>query len=66
MATAIQTECDRCRAPLLAGAAYCERCGERTRRARGMVRLTLRVELIALALVALMTAGFVASFMFQR
>ena len=66
MATAIQTECERCQGPLVPGAAYCERCGERTRRARGLVRLTVRVELIALALVALMTVGFVAVFMFQR
>ena len=66
MATAIQTQCDRCQASLAPGAAYCDRCGERTRRARGMVRLTLRVELIALALVVAMTVGFVVAFFVQR
>jgi predicted nucleic acid-binding Zn ribbon protein len=63
---AIQTECDRCRAPLAPGAAYCDRCGERTRKAKGMVRLTLRVELLVLALVVLMTVGFVVAFFVQR
>ena len=54
MATASeQTTCDRCRAPLVPGAAYCEVCGERTRRARRLVRLAIRVELL---LVLLMTS----------
>ena len=66
MATAMQVRCDRCEARLAPGAAYCDRCGERTRRAKGMVSLTLRVELVALALVILMTVGFVVAFFVQR
>lgn len=66
MATAMQVRCDRCEAQLAPGAAYCDRCGERTRRAKGMVSLTLRVELVALALVILMTVGFVVAFFVQR
>lgn len=45
-----QTHCDHCNAPLRKNAAYCERCGARTRRARHLVRLTLRIELIGLGL----------------
>jgi hypothetical protein len=66
MATAIQTTCDRCEAPLVPGAAYCEQCGERTHKAKGLVRLTLRVELIVLALVTLMTVAFIVAFYVQR
>ncbi len=66
MATAIQRECDRCQAALVPGAAYCDRCGARTRKAHGMVRLTLRVELLALVLVTLITAGFIVLFYVQR
>jgi hypothetical protein len=66
MATAIQKHCDRCEAPLVPGAAYCDQCGERTRKARGLVRLTLRVELIVLALIALVTVAFIVAFYVQR
>jgi uncharacterized OB-fold protein len=66
VATAVQTECDRCGSPLEPGAAYCDKCGERTRKARGLVTLTLRVELVVLALIALITIGFVVAFFVQR
>jgi hypothetical protein len=66
MATAMQKFCDRCEATLVPGAAYCDQCGERTRKAKGLVRLTLRVELIVLALIALVTVAFIVTFYFQR
>ena len=67
MATAVrQTTCDRCEAPLVEDAAYCDKCGERTRRARRMVRLAVRVELLFVALVLLLVAGFTAIFYLQR
>ena len=59
MATAVeQTTCDRCQAPLVADAAYCDNCGERTRKARRTVRLAIRVELLCLLLVAALVIGF--------
>jgi hypothetical protein len=39
-------------------AAYCERCGTRTRRARRLVRMAIRVEL----LIFLMFVGLVVAF----
>ncbi|MGH7870274.1 MAG: hypothetical protein ACREP9_22185 [Candidatus Dormibacteraceae bacterium] len=54
----MQKECDRCQAELVPQASYCERCGERTRRARRLVRLAVRVELLALLLVIVMILGF--------
>lgn len=61
-----QTNCDRCNAPLVEDAAYCDECGERTRRARRMVRLAVRVELLFIALVVLLVAGFTLIYYFQR
>jgi predicted nucleic acid-binding Zn ribbon protein len=67
MATAVQqTTCDRCSAPLVEDAAYCDKCGERTRRARRMVGLAVRVELLFIALVLLLVIAFTAIFYFQR
>ena len=53
-----QTHCDTCRQPIAAGAAYCENCGARTRRARRLVRLAIRVELLFVVLVVILIAGF--------
>ena len=39
-------------------AAYCERCGRRTRRAQRMTRLAIRVELLFLALVIVLVFAF--------
>ncbi len=50
--------CDACGAELVPGAAYCERCGARTRRARRMVRLAIRVELLFFVLVVALVIGF--------
>jgi uncharacterized OB-fold protein len=54
-----QVACDRCGAQLVENAAYCEKCGARTRRAKRLVRLAIRVELVFFVLVVLMVAGFV-------
>ncbi len=61
-----QQTCDRCSAPLVEDAAYCDRCGERTRKARRMVRLAIRVELLFIALVILLVGAFSAIYYFQR
>ena len=61
-----QTTCDRCRAPLAENAAYCDNCGERTRRARRLVRLAVRVELLLIALVAVLVIGFAMIFYVQK
>ena len=61
-----QTTCDRCRAPLVEDAAYCDSCGERTRRARRLVTVALRVELLFIALVILLVGGFAAIYYFQQ
>jgi uncharacterized paraquat-inducible protein A len=67
VATAVrQTTCDRCQSPLVADAAYCDRCGERTHRARRLVRVAIRVELLFLALVIALVASFTAIFYLQR
>ena len=62
---AVQTKCDRCGNALVAGAAYCDRCGQRTRKAAGMVRLVLRVELLALLLMIILVAAFTWIFLAQ-
>lgn len=61
-----QTTCDRCKAPLVPDAAYCDNCGERTRKARRMVRLAIRVELLFLALVIALIATFSFIYYVQR
>lgn len=67
MASAMeQTHCDRCQGSLAPGAAYCERCGERTRRARRLVRLAIRVELLLVLLVAVLVLGFAFVYYFQQ
>jgi predicted nucleic acid-binding Zn ribbon protein len=53
-----QLHCDRCKAPLRKSASYCDECGERTRRAKRMVRLAVRIELLALLLVIVLILGF--------
>ena len=50
--------CEKCGADLEPDASYCERCGTRTRRARRMVGLAIRVELLVFALVAILVIGF--------
>jgi hypothetical protein len=67
MATAMeQTNCDRCKAPIAAGAAYCDVCGERTRKARRLVRLAIRVELLLVLLFVVLVFGFTWVFLQQK
>jgi len=54
----VQVACETCGAQLVPNAAYCERCGTRTRRARRLVRMAIRVEL----LIFLMFVGLVVAF----
>jgi ribosomal protein L40E len=61
-----QLTCDRCGAELRSGAAYCDKCGERTRRARRTVRLAVRVEVLLIALSLALVFGFAAVYYFQR
>ena len=62
----VQVACDKCGAELIANAAYCEKCGARTRRARRLVRLAIRVELVFFLGVVLMVAGFVWVYAIQH
>jgi uncharacterized OB-fold protein len=61
-----QVACDSCGAQLVAGAAYCERCGSRTRKARRLVRLAIRVELLFFVLVVLLVIAFTWIYAAQR
>lgn len=54
----VQAVCDKCGATLVPNAAYCERCGERTRRAKRLVRVAIRVELLFFGLVVALVIGF--------
>lgn len=62
----VQVACDRCGAALVPEAAYCERCGTRTRRATRLVRLAIRVELVLFALVVVTVIGFTWIYAVQR
>ena len=66
MASVVQTHCDRCRAPLVEGAAYCEKCGERTRKARRLVGLAIRLEIVLVLVVVLLVFGFTWIFLQQK
>ena len=62
----VQANCDLCHAALVPNAAYCDECGNRTRRARRLVRLSLRVELVFFGLICLMVAGFAFAGLYQQ
>lgn len=62
----VQVACDNCGTQLIPNAAYCEKCGARTRRARRLVRLSIRVELVFFLLVVLMVAGFIWVYAVQK
>lgn len=53
-----QVACETCGAQLVPNAAYCERCGARTRRARRLVRIAIRVELLFFLLVCGIVVAF--------
>ena len=61
-----QVACDSCGAQLVPNAAYCEKCGARTQRAKRLVRLAIRVELVFFLLVILMIIGFVWVYAIQH
>jgi len=61
-----QVACDRCGAALVPNSAYCDRCGERTRKARRMVRLAVRVEVLLILAITAVVVGFSAIFYLQR
>jgi uncharacterized OB-fold protein len=62
----VQVACDKCGAELVPNAAYCERCGERTRRARRLVRVALRFEVLFFLLVVAVLVGFIWTYSAQR
>ncbi len=62
----VQAVCDTCGAELVPNAAYCERCGARTRRARRLVRLAIRVELLFFLMVVALVIGFTWIYSVQR
>jgi uncharacterized OB-fold protein len=62
----VQAACDRCGTALIPNAAYCEKCGARTRRARRLVRLAIRVEMVFFLLVVLLVIGFTWVYAIQR
>jgi uncharacterized OB-fold protein len=62
----VQGACDTCGAELVPNAAYCERCGARTRRARRLVRLAIRVELLFFLMVVALVVGFTWIYSVQR
>jgi uncharacterized OB-fold protein len=61
-----QVACDSCGAELVPGAAYCERCGTRTRKAKRLVRLAIRVELLFFFLVVAVVVGFTWIYSIQK
>lgn len=62
----VQVACDKCGAELVPNAAYCERCGTRTRRARRLVRLAIRVELLFFLMVVALVVGFIWIYSVQK
>ena len=51
---------------MVPGAAYCERCGARTRRARRLVRMAIRVEVLFFLLVVGVLVSFIWTYAAQR
>ena len=62
----MQVACDKCGKELVPDAAYCENCGERTRRARRLVRVALRVEVLFFLVVVGVLLGFIWTYSAQR
>jgi uncharacterized OB-fold protein len=62
----VQVACDKCGKELVPNAAYCERCGARTQRARRLVRLAIRVELLFFLMVVGLVVGFAWIYSVQR
>jgi len=62
----VQAACDSCGAALEPNASYCEKCGTRTHRARRLVRVAIRVELVFFLLVCAMVVGFTWIYAVQK
>ena len=62
----VQVACDKCGGELVPNAAYCERCGERTRRARRLVRVAIRVEVLFFLMVVAIVIGFIWTYSAQK
>jgi uncharacterized OB-fold protein len=62
----VQVACDACGAELVSNAAYCERCGARTRRARRLVGIAIRVEVLFFLLVVAVVVGFTWIYSVQK
>jgi predicted nucleic acid-binding Zn ribbon protein len=60
-AEAVQASCDRCNAPLVKDASYCDECGQRTQVAIRRVRLAVRIEILFFGAIALMVLAFAVS-----
>jgi uncharacterized OB-fold protein len=61
-----QVACDKCGKELVPNAAYCESCGTRTRRAKRLVRVALRVEILFFLAVVGVLVGFIWTYSAQR
>jgi uncharacterized OB-fold protein len=61
-----QVACDKCGKELVPNAAYCENCGTRTRRAKRLVRVALRVEILFFLAVVGVLVGFIWTYSAQR
>jgi hypothetical protein len=62
----VQAACDACGAKLVPNAAYCERCGTRTRRARRLVGMAIRVELLIFLLFVGLVVAFIWAYSVQK
>jgi uncharacterized OB-fold protein len=62
----VQAACDKCGAELVPNAAYCEKCGTRTRRAKRLVGLAIRVEMVFFVLVVILVIGFIWVYAAQK
>ena len=62
----VQVACDKCGAQLAPNAAYCERCGARTRRARRLVRMAIRVELLIFLMFVALVVAFIWIYAVQK
>ncbi len=62
----VQVACDSCGAKLVPQSAYCERCGARTRRARRLVRVAIRVEALFFLMVVALVIAFIWIYSAQK
>ena len=63
---AVQTACEKCGTELAPDAAYCPKCGTRTRRARRLVGMAIRVEALFFLLVVGLVVAFIWVYAVQK